>query len=308
MRYALLYLIAAAPLLNATTYYVTIAGLGGTPEFDTQFSKWAAETDRALHASDPSAHVTTLSGAQATRSHIQSELARLASDIKPDDAFALMLIGHGTYDDTDYKFNLPGPDITGAELASLLDRIPTKHQLVVNMTSASGASLAALANKNRIVITATKSGNEKNVTLFARYWIEALRDPEADTNKNGVVSALEAYRYTERKTAQFYESEKRIATEHAMLDDNGANDGARDPSPANGEGMQAASFAVVRFGASQSVALTPAKQQLLHKKEDLEAQIDRLKYQKAALPDDEYKKQLTSLLLDLARTQAELDK
>ena len=308
MRYALLCLIAAAPLLHATTYYLTIAGLGGTPEFETQFSKWASETERALHASDPSAHVTTLSGAQATRSHIQSELARLAGEIQPGDAFALMLIGHGTYDDTDYKFNLPGPDITGAELASLLDRIPTKHQLVVNMTSASGASLAALAHKDRIVITATKSGNEKNVTLFARYWIEALRDPEADANKNGVVSALEAYRYAERKTAQFYESEKRIATEHAMLDDNGANDGARDPSPANGEGMVAASFAVVRFGGAQSASLAPAKQQLLHKKEDLEAQIDRLKYQKAALPEEEYKKQLTALLLDLARTQAELDK
>ena len=40
----------------------------------------------------------------------------------------------------------------------------------------------------------------------------------------------------------------------------------------------------------------------------MEQQIDKLKYEKAATPPDEYKKQLAALLLELARTQEELDK
>ena len=54
--------------------------------------------------------------------------------------------------------------------------------------------------------------------------------------------------------------------------------------------------------------VAPDKQRLVSKKEDLEAKIDRLKYQKAAMDENEYKQQLTALLLELARTQAEIDK
>src|SRR5204863_3269547 len=140
-------------------------------------------------------HVETLSGNSAIRQRVREVLTRAATELQPDDAFALFLIGHGTFDGADYKLNLPGPDMTASELASLLNRIPARRQLLVNMTSASGASLAVLAKKNRIVITATKSGNEKNATVFARYWVDSLRDPAADSDKNGAISALEAYRY-----------------------------------------------------------------------------------------------------------------
>src|SRR5690606_416612 len=97
-----------------------------------------------------------------------------------------------------------GPDITASELANLLDRVPARRQLVVNMTSASGASIAQLQKANRVVITATRTGMEKNATIFARYWVEALRDPAADADKNGSVSALEAFRYADQKTATYY--------------------------------------------------------------------------------------------------------
>ena len=64
----------------------------------------------------------------------------------------------------------------------------------------------------RTVITATKSGSEKNATLFGRYWVEALRDPSADTDKNETVSALEAFHYAQTKTAAFFTEQKRLAT------------------------------------------------------------------------------------------------
>ena len=164
-----------------------------------------------------------------------------------------------------------------------------------------------LQKKNRIVITATKSGTEKNATVFARYWAEALRDPAADADKNESVSALEAFHFAERKTTEYFDSQKRLATEHAVLEDTGKGDGERNPSAENGEGKLAGAFPMVRLGANAAAARDPAKRPLLEKKEELEQAIDKLKYDKAALPDQEYKKQLTQLLLELAKTQEALD-
>jgi hypothetical protein len=294
--------------LHGATFYVTVAGLGGEPDYEQRFASQAQEIDKLLHASSPDAKITTLHGPQATKANLQNGLAQIARDAKSNDAFVLMLIGHGTFDGYDYKMNLPGPDLSGVELGALLDRIPCTRQLVVNMTSASGGSRASLEKPNRVVITATKSGNEKNATVFARFWVEALRDPAADTDKNETVSALEAFIYAETKTAQFYETQKRLATEHPILEDTGQGDGERKPSPENGEGLKAAQFALLRIGASQVAANTPEKKALLEKRDQLEEKIDKLKYEKAAMPADEYRKQLQELLIQLAKTQAELDK
>jgi hypothetical protein len=179
----------------------------------------------------------------------------------------------------------------------MLDRIPATRQLVMNMTSASGASVHALQKPTRVVMTATKSGTEKNATVFARYWVDALRDAAADTDKNEVISALEAFKYAEMKTKQFYETQKRLSTEHATL-----NDGNQQAA------LAAAQFPLLRLGSIQNAAKDPAKQALLAHREELEGQIQDLKFKKATMQPDEYKKQISALLLDLARTQAELDK
>ena len=298
-------LLLTAAALPATTYYVTITGLGGEPDYEQHFGVWAKDIEKALKNS-PDAKVETL--VNATREQVRGALDRIAKEAKPQDALVVMLIGHGSFDGYEYKINLPGPDLTGSELATLLDRIPTTRQLVVDMTSASGGAIEFLRKPNRVVIAATKSGTEKNATIFARYWVEALSDPAADRDKNEVVSALEAFRYADKKTTAFYESQNRLATEHAVLEDTGKGDGVRAPSPENGEGMLAAQFPLLRIGSAAAAAKDPAKLQLLAKKEELEQQIDKLKYEKAAIPPDEYKKQLGALLLQLAQTQEELDK
>ncbi len=305
---AIALLLATALAGHAATYYVTVAGLGGNPDYESQFTKWASELQHELEKNGPEAHVTTLAGTAATREALQKTLSGLATQLKAEDEFALFLIGHGTYDGMDYKFNLPGPDVSGAELAAMMDRIPATRQLVVNMTSCSGGSIPALARKGRIVITATKSGTEKNATVFPRYWVDALHDPEADTDKNGTLTTLELYRYTERQTAAYFESEKLLATEHPMMTDTGKAPAVRDPKPENGQGLLAARFSIVEPAGETVKNIAPAKQRLVSKKEDLEARIDKLKYEKAAMRPDDYKQQLTGLLLELARTQAEIDK
>jgi hypothetical protein len=301
----LLAFVAAAISMPAATYYLTVSGLGGEPDYEQRFGMWAKDIEKALKTA-PDAKVETL--VDGTRDQVRNALERIAKEAQPQDSVVVMLIGHGSYDGYDYKINLPGPDLSGSDLAALLNKIPASHQLVVNMTSASGGSIEFLRKPDRIIIAATKTGTEKNATVFARYWAEALQDPAADSDKNDVISALEAFRYADKKTVAFYESQNRLATEHAVLEDTGKGEPVRAPSPENGEGMLAASFPLLRIGAAATAAQDPAKLKLLAKKEDLERQIDKLKYEKAALPADEYKKQLIALLLDLARTQEELDK
>ncbi len=294
--------------MPAASHYITVAGLGGEADYEQRFTGWAQTIDQVLRTSRTDARIETLTGANATRERIRQVLEKAAQDCGPDDAIALMLIGHGTFDGQDYKLALPGPDISATELAALLNKNRAGRQLVVNMTTSSGASLAALRKAGRIVITATKSGTEKNATVFPRYWAEALRDPSADTDKNEAVTALEAYQYAASKTTAFYESQKRIATEHPLLEDSGKGEGVRDPKPEEGEGRLAAAFTLLRFGSAQAAAKDPAKQKLLVRKEQVEQQIDKLKYEKAAMDASQYKKELAKLLLELARLQEEIDK
>jgi len=304
----LLMALFCAATLPAATFFVTVAGLGGEPDYEQRFASQAQEIEKLLKASGGESNIQTLYGDKATKAQVQNALAQVAKQAKQSDAFVLMLIGHGSFDGMDYKINLPGPDISAVELGALLDRIPAGRQLVVNMTSASGGSRTALEKPNRAVITATKSGSEKNATVFARYWVEALRDPAADTDKNETVSALEAFIYAEAKTSQFYDTQKRLATEHPILEDTRQGDGARKPSAENGEGLLASQIPLLHIGATQIAANTPEKKALLAKREQLEQDIDKLKYQKAALPAETYKQQLGALLLELAKVQADLDK
>ncbi|MBI4909446.1 MAG: caspase family protein [Acidobacteria bacterium] len=306
MRLLALLLLLTAPARSAS-YYLTIAGLGGEPEYEQRFTSLAQEIDKLLKASSGGARVETLHGPAATKAKITEILNAFAKSATPQDSTTVILIGHGTFDNVDYKFNIPGPDLSAYDLGGLLDKIPG-HQLVINTTSCSGGSVVALKKQGRALITATKAGSEKNATVFARYIAEALRDPAADADKNEAVSALEAYRYANEKTIRFYETQKRIATEHAQLEDTGKSEPVRDANTENGQGLLAARVTLLRLGSAQKAAATPEKRQLLEKKEALEQEIAKLKYQRAAMNSEQYRKQLTQMLLELAKVQAEIDK
>ena len=312
MRAAARLCLALALLVNAPAradvYFVSVAGLGGEPDYEQRFTSAAGDLDRILKATGATSHVDTLSGTQATRQQLTDALQRIAGEAKAEDDFVLILIGHGSFDGVQYKLNLVGPDISASELAALCDKIAAQRQLIVNTTSASGGSVATLARHGRAVIAATKTGTEKNATVFARYWVEALQDPTADLDKNESISALEAFQYATAKTAAFYESQKRLATEHAVFEDTGKGPPVRAAASESGAGRFLASLALVRLGSTQAAASDPAKRGLLARKEELERKIDTLKYQRAAMAEDDYKTQLTQALVALAKVQAELEK
>jgi hypothetical protein len=312
LRHAAIAAVACATLsleARAATWFVIVSGIGGEPDYEQRFTAEANELDRIFQAEGPAVHVTTLTSANATAAQLRDAVATIAREAKPEDDFALILIGHGSFDGVEYKFNLVGPDLTAAQIAELCDKVPARRQLIVDTTSASGGAVPAFERPGRAVIAATKSGTEKNATVFARYWVEAFEDPAADTDHSGSVSALKAFAYATRKTAEFYDSQKRLATEHAVFNDSGSGDAVREAGNGqNGQGNLLASFTLLRSGARAQVANDPAKRALLDQKDELEQKIDMLKYQKAALDPEVYKKELTEALVQLAQVQEELDK
>ncbi len=291
---------------RADTYFLTVAGLGGEPDYEQEFRELATDLNRTLQGPDD--HVYTLAGKDASRAQVVRTLETIAGLAKADDDFVLILIGHGSFDGIEYKFNLVGPDISAGSLAALCNRIASRRQLIVNTTSASGGSIAVLARRGRAVIAATKSGTEKNATVFARYFVDALKDPTADLDKDDAISALEAFEYATAKTQEFYEAQKRLATEHAVFVDTGRGAPVRAASTGSGAGRFLSSVVLVRLGAERTAAADPAKRGLLAQKEQLERRIDTLKYQRAAMSAADYKRQLTEALVALAKVQEQLDK
>ena len=282
----------AVPAAGAATYFLVIEGLGGTRAYAESFRDQVEEMLPVLRETAGSADaVRVLAGGEATAVRIQAEFEELSGAVAPGDSLAVFLVGHGTHDGRDYKLNIPGPDITASQLKSWLDAVPAAPQLVVSSTSASGGALETLKSARRIVITATRSGRETTATAFGTYWAEALSSVTADTDKNETISALEAFRYAEDKVKAHYADEKRLATEHPVL-----------------QGERAEGFLLARLGATAAMASDPTKRPLLERRQDLERRISELTLRKGDLPTDQYLDALQALLLEVAELQEELDK
>ena len=138
---------------HAATYYVIVAGLGGEPNYDQRFTSAANDLDRIFKSAGVTAHVITLKGTQATATQFRDAMNSVASAAMGEDDFVLMLIGHGSFDGVEYKFNLVGHDITAGEIASMCDHIGSRRQLIVDTTSASGGALQALEKPGRAAIS-----------------------------------------------------------------------------------------------------------------------------------------------------------
>jgi len=296
-------------------YAVVVTGLGGEPAYEKLIEGWGKDLYTVLKSNGlPEDRLFWLAAsrqkgvyAESRREQIVQLLEKLAARIRPEDVFQLFLIGHGSYDEYDYRFSIPGPDLTASQWNELLGRIRAGKQVVINMTSSSGASLPVLQRKGRVVIASTSAGRERNFSVFARYFIEALQESAADANKNEEISALEAFRYATHEVSRYYESYKRLATEHALLEDRGEGEGSREATPETRQGLLASSIALVHLGGSRTVLDTPEVRELRARKRKLEEAIEEQKYRKAALDTEEYFQELERLLLELSTTQQRLD-
>lgn len=231
----------------------------------------------------------------------------LAAEAKDGNAeLWIVLVGHGTYDGKEAKFNLRGPDLAATELAEWLK--PFRRPVaLIDTSSASAPFLTKLAAPGRVVVSSTRSGNEHNYARFGKFFAEAIVDPTSDLDKDGQVSLLEAFLTGAQRTAEFYKTDGRLATEHAIIDDNG--DGLGTPADwfrgvratkrakdgASLDGIRAHQFHLVRSPAEQQ--LTPEARA---RRDELELKISRLRDAKAKLPEARYYAELEKLLLELA--------
>ncbi len=281
---------ALVPSAQPATHFLVIEGLGGTRDYAQAFREQVRKVLPALRRmAGGDALVRVVAGTQATSQRIEAEFGELAVAVAPGDSLAVFLVGHGSHDGSHYKFNIPGPDITDRQLKGWLDSVPAARQLVVSTTSSSGGALETLKGPRRIVITATKNGRERNATVFGRYWAEAFAAPDADTDKNESISALEAFRYAESKVKAHFEDAKRLATEHPQI-----------------QGERADGFLLARLGQAAALASDPSMRPLLLQREELERKIAELTARKDDMAEDEYLDVLQALLLELAELQERL--
>ena len=309
---------AASPAAQSSgrARVLIVTGVAGDTQLADAFHKQATsfidalrtrfgvpEADIVYLAETPGRNAARIKAA-STKENIERELAALGERSKTGDVLFVMLIGHGSGEDAATRFNVPGPDITAADFARVLDAVGGPTIAVVNATSASGGFVSTLSGPNRVVATATKSGMERNQTRFATYFVQAFAGDVADADKDGRVSVLEGYEFARREVARAYEQENHLLTEHAQLDDNGDKKGTAAPDGKSGDGALARRvFLGGRAGSVAAVAKAsndPRVASLEREKDTLETRIDSLRRRKSAMDSTAYEKALEDLLVQLA--------
>ncbi|MEE9246561.1 MAG: hypothetical protein V3U63_10200 [Gemmatimonadota bacterium] len=303
------------------SHLVVITGLGGESKYREAFHEWASQIVGAAEGSGLSrSNIAYLGekperdpdliGARSTRENVVATLRQLAATAAPADQIVIVLIGHGSYRDGVARVNLPGPDMSAADFAPLLDGFATQKIVFVNAASSSGAFIQALSGPNRIIITATRSGGERYETQFGRYFAEALASDGAgraggaggaDLDKDERISVLEAFTFAQREVERYYETDNRLATEHALLDDNGDGEGSDEPGPEAPDGALAGAVYLVSGPASAEQATSdPRLADLYAEKRQLEEEIEALRAIKSGMEASAYEQQLEELLVRFA--------
>ncbi len=293
--------------VDANKFALIINGAGGEAEYAKQFEAWTGQlssvlTERfgfdARNLKVLTEKPADANGGRATAEEVRRTFATLKSQLDTNNVLFVFLIGHGSFDGKESKFNLVGPDLPASEYNTLLSALPTRRVVLFNMSSASGEFIKSLAAKGRIIITATRSGQETNATRFAGFLISALTATDADTDQDGHTSVLEAFVYANRLTADFYKRAGRLATEHALLDDNG--DGVGHDKVEAGEGLLARATYLDSLSGDEAAA-SAATGRLLKERTRLEGEIEQLIARKGMLNEAEYEATLERLFIELAK-------
>ncbi|OHB61531.1 MAG: hypothetical protein A2167_02815 [Planctomycetes bacterium RBG_13_46_10] len=292
---------------NTRPTVIVVIGAEGTPEYGAQFARWAGLWQQA--ASKSGAEFTTIGldeadGSVDDRTKLQMKLAEESG--KTDAALWLVMIGHGTYDGRTAKFNLRGPDVSADDLTAFLAPL-SRPIVIIDNTSSSSPFLSTLSGQGRIIITATRSGFEQNYARLGQYMAAVIADPQADLDKDGQTSLLEAFLTASHNVDEFYKANGRLATEHALLDDNGDAlgtpadwfAGIRPVRKAEGgttlDGYRAHQLHLLY---SESEGKMPSE--LRARRDQLERQVLALRDSKDQFPEDEYFSKLEKLLCEIA--------
>ncbi len=305
--------------LQSQTRVVIVSGLGGEPAFSAAFNAQAEALASALHdrfgvddaniswfGEDSVSRAKYFRG-QSTKVNVEKAILAVAARAEPASQFVLVLIGHGAGEGPETRVSIPGPDLDASDFARLLAAFPTQRVAFINLTSASGDMIPTVAGANRVIITAAKTAFERNESHFGQYFVDAFTQDGADTDKDGRVSLLEAFRYAALETKRFYDKGSLMQTEHAQLADEGTKEGSGSPTGRAGDGALARRF-FMDGGKATSVAAAgdPRLAKLYADEFTLQEQIDQLRSKKAQMAADAYDAALEPLLVSLARKAREI--
>jgi hypothetical protein len=309
------YLIATLALVSsvmddAAPTVIVVVGAPGTEEYAAEFEEAAGLWQQAAEEAGADWHC--IGREQPGDAPLQEDKQQLEAILRTHGSDSpaelwLVFLGHGTFDGRQAKFNLRGPDISAHELAEWIQSCQ-RPLAIVNAASASGPFVNKLSGPRRVIVAATRSGHEHNYARFGKYLSRALALDGADLDKDGQTSLLEAFLVGSKQTAEYYDQESRLASEHALLDDNG--DGKGTPADwfrgirvnrvAEGGALPDGPFAnqwcLVRNALERTMSAEVRRQ-----RDALELQIEQLRQQKSQLAEDDYYARLEKLLLQLAR-------
>jgi len=296
---------------NSRVDVLVVVGAPGEKEFTPVFTETAENWSAACKAAKKN---MVLLDSRTGASNQLAEITRiLSSQTASDDDLWIILIGHGTFDGKEAKFNLAGPDLSATDAGKLLSPIP-RPIIFINTSSSSAPFLNEVSGTNRIVITATKSGWEENYARFGKFLSKSVTDPAADIDKDGQVSVLEAFLTAARQVEEFYATEKRLTTEHALIDDNGDKKGT---GASFFRGVRAAKKAeddaqLDGFHAHQIYFLPNAEEAKLSpsirkRRNALELSLENLRAKKKEMPEAEYLKTIEPILIQLSRLYKEAE-
>jgi hypothetical protein len=298
-------------LAHAELYITIVQGLGGLPEYEQEFEDVREKVAAASITLTSEERVFTFSGDGATRDALLAHFNTLEGRMGDDDRAAIYLIGHGSFDGEEYKYNIPGPDLTTADLKGVLEALPGQNHVLITTGSTSGALAEGItgvraprdendtraieeAEKNPskyLIVAATRNGNERNATHFGRFFAEALVSTEADLNKNDTISVQEAYDYANSEVAAYFEDAQRLSTEHAQL---------------RGEG--AAQFSLSRLNALEYESDDPELSELLSQRTALDTEIEELQLRRNEFASNrDYLQALQALVLKSAELTEQID-
>lgn len=298
-------------------FLLIVVGLAGDPEHGELFHKWGAALadasekvgvapERLAYLVDQKGESDARATGRSTREEIQKALEGFAKTAAADDVVYVVLIGHGSYNGQMPRFNLPGPDMGPGDFNALLRRLPARNVVFVNTSSSSGPFVEELSGPGRTIITATRSGAEQFTTLFGGYFVEAFSTASADADKNQRLSMLEAFQYAKSEVARAYEREGLLATEHAMLDDNGDKQGSQDPVATGSDGKLAAALALGSAADAVPLPADPKLRALHLERRELERRVEALRLLKDSMPPAKYTSELEKLVTDLALKTREI--
>ncbi|MGE3820385.1 MAG: hypothetical protein AB7I30_13305 [Isosphaeraceae bacterium] len=295
---------------------VVVVGAPGQPDYASAFRDWADRWETAARRASADFLRIGMDGdgdgdANANdRERLRDALASRST--ASADPLWLVLIGHGTFDGREAKFNLRGPDVTDSDLEGWLATVK-RPIVLLNCSSSSGPFLNKLSGPDRVIVTATRSGDEQNFARCGQYLAEAIADPSADLDKDGQTSLLEAYLTAVSRVEEFYKTRARLATEHALLDDNGDKLGTPADffrgvravkRPRDGAALDGVRAHQIHLIPSDRERRIPTE--IRQKRDAIERAVATLREQKATLAEDEYYERLDALMLDLARLYRDL--